>query len=73
MVHLLVTCYDTNYHDREKLSSGNEYRTMRQLADDLLLVFDNCELYNADGSDIYKESRRQRKDLKKLLRFYGEG
>lgn len=58
--------------DRSRLVSGKHYRTIKQLADDLLLVFDNCELYNDDTSDIHKESRRQRRELKKLLKFYGE-
>jgi hypothetical protein len=32
-----------------------------------MLVFENCEAYNEDGSAIFKESKRQRREIKKFI------
>jgi hypothetical protein len=41
------------------------YQTIEELAYDVNLIFDNCELYNESNSTIGKEAMRLRKLLKK--------
>lgn len=35
-----------------------------------MLIYDNCELFNEDGSKIYKESGRQRQLILKFLQKF---
>ena len=37
---------------RQKLNKG-EYKKVQEFARDMRLVWDNCKLYNQDGSDLY--------------------
>jgi len=37
----------------KKKISSRKYKTIRQAADDVRLVWSNCMTYNADGSDFY--------------------
>jgi hypothetical protein len=56
---------------RENINSG-KYRTMTQFLEDLMLIYDNCETFNEEGSQIFKESKRQRREIKKVIEAFGE-
>ena len=47
------------------------YASIAELRNDLVLIYDNCEFYNQEGSTLYQESKRQRavtmKKVKALL------
>lgn len=42
------------------------------MKNDLMLVYSNCELFNVEGSKIYKESCRQRQIMSKFLQNFQE-
>jgi hypothetical protein len=48
-----------------------KYRSMQQLANDVMLIFDNCQLYNQDDSEVFKASKKQRREAKKMMQNYG--
>lgn len=55
---------------RNKLKAS-KYRSIQQLANDIMLIFDNCQLYNEDNSEVFKVARKQRREAKQMLQNYG--
>lgn len=43
------------------------FKTVRQCLDDIQLVWDNCKLYNMEGSEIYKIAMTLEEETKNLV------
>lgn len=52
-------------HHRSDNVRRREYQSLDEVADAILLMYDNCELYNEDDSAFAKEARRQRRLFQK--------
>jgi len=45
-----------------------QYETVAEVIADVLLMYDNCELYNEASSYLGEQAVKQRNDLKRFLR-----
>ena len=59
---------------KQRLST-NHYHTAQEFVDDVLLVFDNCLLYNGESSNVGRMCNKVRNEFKNLyeefnLEFY---
>ncbi|KAJ3042424.1 hypothetical protein HDV00_007380 [Rhizophlyctis rosea] len=43
---------------RQKLNAGSYYNEIKLLETDILQIFENCFLYNRDGSQVYEQGRK---------------
>ncbi|RYH12576.1 hypothetical protein EON65_37885 [archaeon] len=59
-----------NLQCREKLTK-RQYAELEELVQDVLLIYENCQLYNMDDSAFSKEARRQKRQLKMFLISHG--
>jgi len=54
---------------KKKLKAG-KYKTVNDFLEDIQLIWDNCKLYNQEGSQIYKQAFKLEKVQKKLIKKY---
>eukprot|EP00825_Cyclidium_porcatum_P047959 TRINITY_DN7905_c0_g1_i2.p1 TRINITY_DN7905_c0_g1~~TRINITY_DN7905_c0_g1_i2.p1 ORF type:complete len:254 (+),score=72.23 TRINITY_DN7905_c0_g1_i2:93-854(+) len=65
-----VIQYPMDLGTTKKKLSSNKYNTLEQCLDDVQMIWDNCKLYNAEGSWIYKIADKLEKYFKKLIKNY---
>lgn len=54
---------------RNKINT-RQYNSIEALKQDVLLIYDNCDLYNDADSDLCKEAKKQRKNFRNLIKSY---
>ena len=45
----------------KKKVKSNKYSTINEFIDDLNLIWQNCKIYNQEGSEIYKIAEKMEK------------
>ena len=57
---------------KKNLNSG-KYSSVKKALDDIQLIWDNCKLYNQEGSDIYKAAQElENLTIEKVLYYFGD-
>jgi hypothetical protein len=51
----------------QKNIKNNKYSSLQEILNDIQLIWDNCKLYNMEGSDIYKMAIHCEKLVKRLV------
>jgi len=54
----------------KKKLKGNKYKNMNDVLEDIQQTWNNCKLYNQEGSLIYKHAQKLEKATKKLVKKY---
>lgn len=54
----------------QKKLQGNKYRGVEDCLDDIQMIWDNCKVYNAMGSWIWKLADKLEKSFKKYVKNY---
>ena len=54
----------------QKNIKNNKYSCLQEILNDIQLIWDNCKLYNMEGSEIYKMAIHCEKLVKRLTDKY---